>query len=551
VAGTYGPPRRKNNVGAPPPEKWWQRHARHRYQIRLPVADIVDDWRAIALHYVATAPVRAPRWLHRHRDHDLAPIVAGVCAFLVLVALSAISPVHLLPRSLELIACSLAGAGIAWSYIEPDHRAATERTVRAMQKTLTAKINGLTVQAVQERAHATKVICSVAPGLDPDDYEHQKSTLSSSFRMPLTITKDTPGRLELRLEHDDLLAKPAEWHALEGLDPRRIPAGHDWDGDPFSFPLAHQSLLVAGIRGGGKSAFLNGLIARLAAMPHVELYLIDPLEGVDLGVWWRVAQEVADSEERGVKLLGHFEDLRAERVRRMVSGDRPVQIARHGARWPMRCLVVDELASLALWGSTAQQRDTANLLHSIAAKGRKSNDVIIAATQHPSTAVLPQLVRGQFTNILGLRVGRREQTRQVFGDGMVGQWDLSQISADHPGRGIWSNGSGMTPVRTAGLWGPRLQEVAGRLAEDLPMATRNGSNSDPEMEIDVSPLEVADVADRTADRIRAALPTDRDISVRQLADLTGLSERTIRYHLEPGRHRWVVKVGRGRYRRAS
>ena len=37
-ARTYGPPRRKNPVGAPPP-KWWGRQARHRFAIRVPVAD--------------------------------------------------------------------------------------------------------------------------------------------------------------------------------------------------------------------------------------------------------------------------------------------------------------------------------------------------------------------------------------------------------------------------------------------------------------------------------------------------------------------------------
>jgi hypothetical protein len=57
------------------------------------------------------------------------------------------------------------------------------------------------------------------------------------------------------------------------------------------------------------------------------------------------------------------------------------------------------------------------------------------------------------------------------------------------------------------------------------MATPDGSDSGPEMGIDVSPLEVADVAHRTAHGIRAALPPTGDVSVYQLHDLTGLSER--------------------------
>jgi hypothetical protein len=74
------------------------------------------------------------------------------------------------------------------------------------------------------------------------------------------------------------------------------------------------------------------------------------LEGVDVGPWWShpAVQEVATTDEEAGKLVGYFDDRRAARVRTMARGDRPVQKAVWSERWPMRVLIVDELASLTI-----------------------------------------------------------------------------------------------------------------------------------------------------------------------------------------------------------
>ncbi len=515
-AHVYGPPRRRkhNIVGHTPPQKWWGRLSEKRYRDRIPLADIIDDAKAVVLRQLVVAPVEVPRRAWRHRDHWLAPAVALIFTLPPLLFLSAIQPWHRLPRPLEVLGCLAATGVICWYFAQEHHAALLERRRIYWQRELDRRINGLKVVAPVEREHATTLVCAVAPGLNPDDYEAQLGALTNSFKAPVYITNETPARLELRIQHDDLLAAESPW-TPGAVTPRAIPVGHDWDGQPVTFDLTHSSLLVAGVRGSGKSAFLNGIIAHLAAMENVQLWIVDPLEGVDLGRWWPFAQEVADTEEMGVKVIEGFEERRASRVRSMRHNGRGVQIARWSAKWPMRVLIIDELASLALRGDKKQRDHFAETLHSIASKGRKSNDCLIAATQHPSVDVIPQLVRGQMTNVLGLRMARREQGRQVFGDGVVADWDLSRIPADRPGQGVWFNGTDFTMARTAGLYGAQLrrqvhlldQDRKARLADETD--DEAGLTSDPQRAGEKEGL--TNVGEADADRVnelRDVLPAD-------------------------------------------
>jgi hypothetical protein len=137
----------------------------------------------------------------------------------------------------------------------------------------------------------------------------------------------------------------------------------------------------------------------------------------------------------------------------------------------------------------------------------------------------------------------------VFGDGMVADWDLSTIPADHPGRGIWSNGSTMTPVRTAGLWGPRLRQTAidlgnaRRGALEVPTDPVGTVQADQGLASSAEKLELG-----TAERIRQALPTEGEgVSVAWLVEQTGLPQSTIYHHLRS--KPWAVKLTAGRYRR--
>jgi len=117
--------------------------------------------------------------------------------------------------------------------------------------------------------------------------------------------------------------------------------------------------------------------------------------------------------------------------------------------WPLRVLIIDELATL-----TMGNKKLAETLTRIASQGRKSAHTIIAATQHPSVEVVPQILRSQFVNVLGLRVQRPEQNNVFFGQGVqrAAGIDLSKISKDHRGRGVWNDGTQFTHVRTFGLW---------------------------------------------------------------------------------------------------
>jgi hypothetical protein len=147
--------------------------------------------------------IRVPRWLWRRRDHELGPVIVAVFVFPLLVGLTAIAPFDLVPRTLELLECAAAGAGIAWCVAEPDH-SGSDRAVGP-------RVAGPARPAEQrpDRAGGRRALpCHHCrshrrPRPRPKDYQSEESTPVSSFRSPLTIVQDTPGRLELRIEHEE------------------------------------------------------------------------------------------------------------------------------------------------------------------------------------------------------------------------------------------------------------------------------------------------------------------------------------------------------------
>jgi S-DNA-T family DNA segregation ATPase FtsK/SpoIIIE len=540
-------------VGSPGPARWWTKAARHRYAIRFPLADVIDDGKAIAAHYVVTSPYRAPRWLWQQRDHDLAPVVAVVLAFPVLLWVLAIFPFPPFPRAYEYVLAGAVALGLALWVAEPHPAAATARAVRNMQRDLDARINGLKVEAVIDRPHAITAVCSVARGLDPEQYETQKGQLASSFRAPVAITRDSPGRLELRIQRQDLLAREAHWRPQTEPDPFHVPLGHDWDGGDVDWPVPGHAMLVAGERGGGKSSLMNAQIAHIAAIPNTELRICDPLEGVDLATWWELAETVGDTPELAWKVLTEAHQLWRERL---------VEMRQAGVekatwpRWSLRVLVIDELSALTYSSRLPRQQRLDNLsaLEDLLTKGRKTLDVVIAATQFPTAEVIPTLIRGQFTRRVGFRVEESAQTNVILGGGTLGRGiDLAAIPEEHKGRGYLKSGSSIVGLRAVGLWGKKAKAVARRLAErradDLPerchLATSDPATVDISGRIEVVPQELPFSA---SERVRMALPDNGEgVSVGWLVEQTGLAERTIRYHLS--RQPWAVKVSHGRYRR--
>jgi S-DNA-T family DNA segregation ATPase FtsK/SpoIIIE len=241
--------------------------------------------------------------------------------------------------------------------------------------------------------------------------------------------------------------------------------------------LGH-SLLIAGIRGAGKSSALNMVVARLLNLPPelVELYLGDPLEGIDMGCWWWAAKKVAKTPDEVVDMLEERAAAVASRSRMLA--EREIQKLAHPTpEMPARVILIDELAQVTTHPDERKGGLRQRGLHALwqlNAQGRKTGDILICATQDVRTTVLPDLIRGQFTQTLGLRCRTANQTEIVFGAGAKGEGvNLAKIPPEHPGRGWWADGH-FTEIRVAGLYGQALADqvadlkAARQIADETP-----------------------------------------------------------------------------------
>ena len=73
--------------------------------------------------------------------------------------------------------------------------------------------------------------------------------------------------------------------------------------------------------GAGKSVLLNNALGQLAGRDDVRLWIVDPADGVDLGVWHELSFRLAETPDNGISLFGKLlTDLGERRQPRPPSG---------------------------------------------------------------------------------------------------------------------------------------------------------------------------------------------------------------------------------------
>jgi S-DNA-T family DNA segregation ATPase FtsK/SpoIIIE len=188
------------------------------------------------------------------------------------------------------------------------------------------------------------------------------------------------------------------------------------DGSPIEIPFGDH-VLIAGATDAGKSNLVNVVISKIAPFPEVELYGIDLKGGVELGPWENVLVELAEDDKAAVALLRRLSEEMDRRYRTLRAAGRKNWRLQDGR---FMKVIVDELAELPKAG--------VDLLTRLALLGRAAGISLVCATQQPEVAVIPQQARGQLRTVLGLRVERAEQARQVFGERATREgWDPASL----------------------------------------------------------------------------------------------------------------------------
>ena len=242
--------------------------------------------------------------------------------------------------------------------------------------------------------------------------------------------------------------------------------GIDEFGQPVFLPVMYRNLLVGGEPGAGKSAVLNNVVAHAALSMDCQLCLIDGKQ-VELGQWEACAdvfvgpdlgRAIATLRRLQTVMDNRYTHLRAEGRRKIVRGDvcSPVLVA------------IDEIAYFsATVGDRKTQDAFAALLRDLVARGRAVGVIVVAATQRPSSDIIPTSLRDLFAWRFAGRCTTDVSSDIVLGHGWASRgWTANEIDPGNPGAGLLI-AEGGTPqrVKTAFLSDEDCTRIAAHAAQ--------------------------------------------------------------------------------------
>ncbi|MDA0136414.1 FtsK/SpoIIIE domain-containing protein [Solirubrobacter deserti] len=229
-----------------------------------------------------------------------------------------------------------------------------------------------------------------------------------------------------------------------------VPLGVDEQGEHVAVSLVERNVLIGGEPGAGKSAALSVVIAAATLDPETRVWLLDG-KLVELAAWAPLARKVAGpSGDDALALLREVRDVMDERYRELLAkGQRKV---RRGDGLPLHLVVCDELAFYLTVPERAVQKEFAELLRDLVARGRAAGVIVCAATQKPGADVVPSALRDLFGFRLAMRCTTPQASDTILGQGWASAGaDASDIPGAQRGVG-YLLADGDRPVRMRGYY---------------------------------------------------------------------------------------------------
>lgn len=269
------------------------------------------------------------------------------------------------------------------------------------------------------------------------------------------------------IRRDPLEGPPLPWPAADAgswslWEP--IPVGLDEDANAVSVSLPEHNVLLGGEPGAGKSAALSLLVAAAALDPTVTLWLLDG-KRVELAVWEPCATRlVGPSLDEAIEVLDHLRAEMDARYAQLLAWKRR-KVSRDDGLG-LHVVVIDELALYLASGDKKTRDRLAESLRDLIARGRAAGVIVLAATQRPSSDIVPTSVRDLFGFRWALRCPTRDASDTILGAGWAAE-GYSAADIDPASRGVgYLIHEGGVPVRlrAAYLNDATLAQLAARAA---------------------------------------------------------------------------------------
>jgi len=247
----------------------------------------------------------------------------------------------------------------------------------------------------------------------------------------------------------------------------QVPVGVDEFGVQVLIRLIWRNLLIGGEPGAGKSALLNVLVAFAALCANCKLILLDGKQ-VELGQWRKCAEEfVGPDIIQALVVLTKLQIMMDNRYAFLLDAERRKVAEKVQTFSPVTgeviwvpdafdpyVVAIDEIAYFSATTGNKQLREKfSELLRDLVARGRAVGIIVIAATQRPSSDIIPTSLRDLFAWRFAGRCTNDSSSDIVLGHGWANKgWTANAISPNNPGVGLLiAEGGSPQLVKTAYL----------------------------------------------------------------------------------------------------
>jgi S-DNA-T family DNA segregation ATPase FtsK/SpoIIIE len=227
--------------------------------------------------------------------------------------------------------------------------------------------------------------------------------------------------------------------------------GVDEHGKPVYVPIMYRNLLAGGDPGAGKSSMLSNFVAPAALSLDCRLCLIDGKQ-VELGLWEGCADVFVGPDPRhaNATLLrlqqvmdNRYTYLRSHKRRKITRDDDFKAIL----------TVIDEIAYFSATAGDKASRDLFSaLLRDLVARGRAVGMPVIAATQRPSSDIIPTSLRDLFAWRYAGRTSTDASSDIILGHGWASKgFTANALDPTNQGSGLLIAEGGV-PFRIKGAY---------------------------------------------------------------------------------------------------